>query len=240
MKIISDFHDYYDPGLKYVDQNDNIIYKRNSISYNIKEKNLPSLVIEFYKKYNSLLYHANYRLGLAGISFSSRKNAGSWYDTITNKNGDFSFYRALIFFCGKIYPVYKVNHTKEGVSTNTYHYSFNDLEYFLKENKLDFYSAKDKATCIEFFNVKDSDAGFLIENKITIALIDKNTVIFNQRLANYDFFKVFDIYQAFQELNVWLCGTLSYPQNIMIELSDKSKIEKCGFDNKWSFRKRPL
>ncbi len=48
-----------------------------------------------------------------------------------------------------------------------------------------------------------------------------------------------DAYSAFQTLNQWISGTLTYPPNIMLEIEDKYKVESHGFDSKYGFRTRP-
>jgi len=58
-------------------------------------------------------------------------------------------------------------------------------------------------------------------------------------LANYEFFQVFEPFTAFQELDMFICGTLAYPHNFMVEVSDKSKVLKHGFDPEYGFRTRP-
>jgi len=42
-----------------------------------------------------------------------------------------------------------------------------------------------------------------------------------------------------QELDMWISGTLAWPQNMMIEIDDKYRIIAHGFDEKYGFRKRP-
>jgi hypothetical protein len=82
------------------------------------------------------------------------------------------------------------------------------------------------------------DNNWLIENKVICADVMNHTVILNPKLKDRHFFKVMDTYTTFQALDMWICGTLAYPQNAMVMLDDKSMIAKHGFD-KWSFRKQP-
>ena len=80
---------------------------------------------------------------------------------------------------------------------------------------------------------------FLVENKISICIMSRDNIKFNVKLSDYDFYKKFDTYTAYQELDMWISGILAYPQNIMLEVEDKIKLTKHGFDNKYSFRTRP-
>lgn len=65
----------------------------------------------------------------------------------------------------------------------------------------------------------------------------KNWYLNHDDLGVVEFYKVFDSYQAFQELSMWV-GNMSTKENDMYQLSDSELIAKHGFD-KWSFRKMP-
>ena len=57
-------------------------------------------------------------------------------------------------------------------------------------------------------------------------------------LKNYEFYKVFDSFQAFQEVMMFMGGVLGRGEKEIVEVADKYKIGQHGFD-KWSFRKMP-
>jgi hypothetical protein len=60
----------------------------------------------------------------------------------------------------------------------------------------------------------------------------------NPNLAAFKFFKYKDAFTTFQEIQSYLAGVLGSPEPEIIELSDRSKIVKSGFDLKTSFRQR--
>jgi hypothetical protein len=62
--------------------------------------------------------------------------------------------------------------------------------------------------------------------------------IINPLLKNYEFFKMFDSFQAFQEVSMFIGGVLGKGEKEITEVADKYKITQHGF-NKWSFRKEP-
>lgn len=62
--------------------------------------------------------------------------------------------------------------------------------------------------------------------------------IINPTLKKYEFYKVFDSFLAFQEIQMYISGVLGSNENDTIEVDDKYKIGQHGFD-KWSFRKEP-
>ena len=67
---------------------------------------------------------------------------------------------------------------------------------------------------------------------------NKKKIIINPNLKEFKFYKVIDSFQAFQEIQMFIGGVLGSNENEMIEIADKYKIKKHGFD-KWSFRKEP-
>jgi hypothetical protein len=60
----------------------------------------------------------------------------------------------------------------------------------------------------------------------------------NPNLAAFKFFKYKDAFTTFQEIQSYLSGVLGSPEPLTIEVSDRSKIVKAGFDLKTSFRNR--
>lgn len=55
-------------------------------------------------------------------------------------------------------------------------------------------------------------------------------------LKSVEFFKVMDAYSVYQELEMWVGGVLPNGGRPMVEISDRDKVGKHGF-NEWSFRR---
>jgi hypothetical protein len=233
MKIISDFHDYYDSVMIY-GQDSDVVFNRDPITYDISPYNS-----EIIKK---LVMMTNRPLDLY-----------KWYqpsiiDYVKPKmlEYEYSFNPFRIIFCGEIYPGIQITETKNVfISSNTYiFYTLDELFYFLDEKKL-FVEKKFKRgfdykrVCKSYFEGYSVDRDFLIKNKITIVIRAYNKILINEELQKFGFYKVLDAYSAFQTLNQWISGTLTYPPNIMLEIEDKYKVESHGFDSKYGFRTRP-
>lgn len=62
--------------------------------------------------------------------------------------------------------------------------------------------------------------------------------IINPLLKEYQFYKIFDTFTAFQEIQMFLGGVLGSGEKEIVEVADKYKIGQHGFD-KWSFRREP-
>jgi hypothetical protein len=112
---------------------------------------------------------------------------------------------------------------------------------------------KSSLSPLQFLNKPHDNEKFrnkCIDNNISIILTQeiypnvhssrsKDTVtIINPELRLLEFFQVFHHYIAFQELSMWIGGTLIKPDKPMVRISDKDKIHKRGFD-RYSFRRLP-
>lgn len=237
MKIISSYNDYYDIGLAYETNDNQIVYLREPIDFKIFHNGKYPPLVENVKN----IFYKALKIDRWEWRFKDSLSYGFEIDTHKYKIYHCAF---RIVFCGKIYSMIELKLIKkrENYSTNTFRfYDFESYQKFLDEYKIEFYDNKVKQTAENFFGVqiKRDEITFLIENKITNFVISDEHITFNAKLADYDFYKVFDPYSAYQELTSWLGGVLAYPQNIMIEVEDKSKIEKHGFDKKYGFRTRP-
>lgn len=65
-----------------------------------------------------------------------------------------------------------------------------------------------------------------------------NSITYNDKLKSLGFVRVFDPYTAFQEVYCYVTG-LAVPFKEIPEVSDADLIVAKGFDPKWSFRKEP-
>lgn len=91
--------------------------------------------------------------------------------------------------------------------------------------------------------INSEEVEWLIDNEVAIAVGKLRTGDarwrFNcDRLKDLQFAKVLDPYTIYQELSMWVGGVLPKQGNDTVEIADKDKIAKRGFD-KWSFRKMP-
>lgn len=98
-----------------------------------------------------------------------------------------------------------------------------------------------------YFETNDV-SDYMLEHNLSIVLYKYSgdrynrtstcTETINPKLSDIDFAKRLDPYTAFQELSMWVGGTLTKPKEIP-EVADKYKIQQHGYDS-WSFRKHKL
>lgn len=176
------------------------------------------------------------------------------------KKSSYFFYKSVLFFCGKLIPLLTAFKVKEEYDNKLnlihkieYIYDIDGFDKFVKNNDLRQLSPiKHKLKIEDWFNMKIDVNDILISNKvINVFMVFEagyrrvnedefiiRDIIINPSLDQLMFQKVMDVTRMYQELDMYISGTLSYPQNAMIEVSNEEKITKHGFDKKLSFRKR--
>lgn len=236
MYIIAKRKDYYDGVVGTMGIDKTIVYNREIKIYD----NWPDYpkIFRPNRTYNSR-YH-NHFLNLSHhMNFETSEYA---------ENSPF-----IVGFCGKLYVGWKFY--REVPNNNGY----SDLETYITYDR-DFIK-KNIKTVSWFSNIED-DLNFVDtynsmdifrELKAPIFLYDGDydrkyinsyrhrtdeRFIVNPILSDYEFYKVFDSFRAFQEIQMFMGGVLGMGEKEIVEVADKYKIGQHGFD-KWSFRRKP-
>lgn len=226
--------DYYDSIMGTVGTDKTIVYDRKEIILE-ESKEFPSF---FRKKMKWDEYNPFYDIG----SYHIKKNVKN-YDTITP---------FIIGFCGKLHVGYKLIKKSDLNSPEIV-----DFEYDIKKIKplinvktwksnwddnINSILSHDPINIHRKFNTPiflfDLNYNNVIINRYRLGG-NKYKFIVNPMLKNYQFYKIFDTYTTFQEIQMFISGVLGNNEKNIIEIDDKHKIEQHGFDLKWSFRKEP-
>lgn len=240
MYIISKKKDYYDgvAGTTGIDKT--IVYERDIIE--IDERDYP----EIFRRYNS---HTNKKPSpfykLSNVNLKKEIRVGCVYEHVAP---------FILGFCGKIYIGWKLYGkgkrlpygSDELITTITYdneeikklveQYSWyggnleDNINYILSYNPIEFFREFNAPAF-----VYDSDYG-----RVCVEENWNNSPRFfiNPVLKEYQFYKIFDAFQAFQEIQMFIGGVLGNKEKDIMVVADKYKITQHGFD-KWSFRKEP-
>ena len=224
MRLISKIHDYYDPLTDSSDKS--LIFKRDNQEINL------DLADELYS-----------------LSYCIRQ-------TVTIGNYDRTCYieSSIVGFCGKIYPVIKLNFQYAYEESNIYycydmesvnqHFNWNEV----KTNSRILFSVSDIENWFNGSSSRWLDRNIDFRKKSNLLnMFKKHNVayfhIYNGRIELYpilkkiNFYKVFDIYSCMTALENYLTNELAPPDSMKIlPISDKLKAETHGFD-KHSFRK---
>lgn len=239
MYIISKKKDYYDGVAGSTGIDKTIVYEREMDE--IEEKEIPRI---FQSKWNGIkTFDVN---PFRSLSYHLIKKE---YRKIYDENAYF-----IIGFCGKLYigwKLYKavpvVNGNPELQTIITY-----DIKYVknILEEKSWRGNLNDSIDYIKSFNsiqiFRDLNVpAFVFDSDYNRTWIDNNVYgrhnpkfFINPILKDYDFGKVFDAFQAFQKIQMFIGGVLGNKEKEIVEVADKYKIAQHGFD-KWSFRKEP-
>ena len=236
MRVISDFHDYYDSAQQY-GQDQSIIYQRKKVDYRNKRDNsnletAPRVLLDTYSKVfpkNDEFLFASY-----------------WAGQLYSKKGSFYYNHGRLVFCGIVYNYIVVNNIATSTATEDFFYDMESFQEFCNKKEIDLnkksysYHKKTKFQSINaaLTSKINIDESFFIENKFICVDFCMNLITVNPQLSKMQFYKVFDSFQCFQELDSYICGKLSFPHNMMVDIEDKYRIEQHGFD-KHSFRKMP-
>lgn len=155
----------------------------------------------------------------------------------------------IVGFCGKLYigwKIYRVINAEEEVSTE-YTYDNDHMMELLEEkswrgNLVDAIKYVQSYDAMQMFRdlnspvfVYDSDYGrthYMRRRNNG----HKSKFIMNPLLKDYQFYKIFDAVQAFQEVQMFMGGVLGRGEKDIVVVEDKYKIAQHGFD-KFSFRK---
>ena len=163
----------------------------------------------------------------------------------------------LVGFCGKMYIAAKINSTvKTGLFSPDTKVNTSFI-YGLDNIKADICKYKEDPDYFKNKNLKEiNHIESFVNNKNVLELfytyktpqfvlypVNNNTsnenLHINAALKDVQFFKVFDPFQAYQEIEMYITGVLGINNKPMIEIADKHKIIGHGFDYKYSFRKEP-
>jgi hypothetical protein len=241
--------DYYDGVVGTVGVDKTIVYDREIIE--IEADNMPDLFKRktFYASFREREDNPFYQL--------SNSRLKKKYHKQYPHNSYF-----ILGFCGKLYIGWKLYSIKESTNRNSYNYDFNnvittityDLDYIkeLFEEKTWHGNLYDNLNYISNYDAMDwfrnmKAPVFIYDYDYDRTHVDVNRYgweknnskfFINPLLKDYEFYKIFDAFQAFQEISMFLGGVLGRGEKDIIEVADKYKIEQHGFD-KWSFRKEP-
>lgn len=167
----------------------------------------------------------------------------------------------LIGFCGKIYPIVRVEKIeKDQIKSILMHiYNLDDYHDFLLSNKIKI--KFDRHSYLSGLDTTEGIKRFFTQNylkletlftkyKVPIFSIEhevspsptwsyRSILVLNPKLKDFDFVRVKDPFTAFQEIFMFKAGFLGNPEKEIITISDKVKAQQHGHDGKYSFKKMP-
>jgi hypothetical protein len=232
-------HDYYDSALAY-GQDEKVVFVRTPV-----EMHLPDLKLAAVAGIPELQ-----KVGSKGL-YRHRVYDGEW----NGKKGTWGMEALTVIFCGEIFGGIRLTHQTFGIPESTERIFWDekefktflsrhcDLEYREKRVK---YTSEDKTIPFIRQKLTGEALDIILDKRIVVARrasrerwLDnrsKQVITVNgDGLKHLEFYKVKDAYTAFQEISMFVGGVLPAQGNEMVEISERDKIHKAGFDAK-SFR----
>jgi hypothetical protein len=247
MYIISKFKDYYDTAMGSAGTDKKLIYNRETKVGNFHIEGKPvkwgkksgaEYLIEGNRWYNfsNSLDTQLYFIGFCGKIYplirQEYRIPKKFINSVQELGNEF------------IYDKEKINDILQKHNYfNNWNAQFSNLDEMIQkiesanlfiENKTTSFILSHFKVAANFWNNYGPEKEWL---KWTPVAKEKYNIITNPQLKTFEFFRVVDPYQAFQEISMYLGGVLGTEGNGMVEISDKDKILQYGFDLKTSFRK---
>lgn len=245
MRIISNFHDYYDGVKMFGHDSGSSTYVRKTICHPIDWLG--------YKTY----MNRGFVLESGVLGFCGELFPFVHYDYYTKKDGAKRGITYSVDEYNNIVKEIDKQYSTKYIGSNIFGNIFNKKNSSELWFSCDFQSLMDNNYILKRkFNVdgkipnkkelffKYKVPTFVIEFRKGHHDIDPNddtsfVFVENPKLLDYSFQKMVDSYQAFQKIEQFINNELVNPDNPYIEpVSDKIKAESHGF-NQWSFRKEP-
>jgi hypothetical protein len=222
MLIVSKFRDYYDSVSSFgIDKS--VVYNRHD-SY-IEMRRHPFCKHEIIN--GRYFKHSEQILSI----FSYDLRSSRWQDKLELKPYH-------IFFCGKLYIVYKKIDNYDGRTRTEIIYKEEDLFKVLEDKKIKLSKDRLKQISNMYLSFNEKDCIFAnIDYKSPCLMYDfnKEKLLINPCLSEFEFYRVVDSASAFQSIQSFISGVMGVEEKPMIEIKEKDKIVSKGF-NKWSFR----
>lgn len=213
MRIISNFHDYYDVVMK-TGMDRNVVYIRNEKTVELNKKYQLDWLHSHIGSHTTVHMHF---LGYCGQIFK-----------VFQVEYHQAFGVARHFF-------YSYEEFKNFMISNKFG---NERDFFKRRWWPSAYyrmQEYDTKPLLELFHLHQHPLFLITSRRYTG---QSPRLILSPTLRRLQFYKVKDTYTTYQDIFQFTSGVLNTRENDMVKISDKDKIHKHGFD-KWSFRKMP-
>ena len=236
MRIISDFHDYYDC-IQGMGQDLDTVYFRKPKAEPYKKDKLkfPRLIC-----HGSTFWNPSFDLHISEImvGFCGRVYPMLKMTTMSGKS-DFYCYNTeeVDRFVQNNYRKKHINAYNTKTRTRSWKHGRNWPLYARRYNIAGFFKDGEKQ--------QDAHKQIFIDHNCPIFVVKTNiylasgeqVITYNARLINLQFYRIFNNYAAFQEIYSYI-SNLAQPEKPIPKISEKDMRDAKGFDD-WSFKKLP-
>lgn len=242
MRIISKFHDYYDSVMSQ-GQDFGLLYLRNEEKKNLPLSKWPGRFphCRASSKY-ATRYHDTPHLGIEDyiVGFCGKIYPVIYLEAdaqiagqIAKSDGSKVLYSTFCYSLAEIDAFIEKHYKKKHIE------AYYDNKYSWRSKNWPYYARRGdfKELFDECARKIDQYTDIFMEHHSPIFIVKNGSqLVINASLKQYEFYKKFDSYTAFQELQMFL-GNQASPEKPIPHVSDRDLMEGKGFDYKWSFRK---
>jgi len=232
--IISNKKDYYDGVVGTIGVDKTIVYDRKTreLTQNENSKEFPKefsrdrfdnkcSLISLGHFYTNRLHYDAY--GAFIVGFCGKLYVGWKFYSEVKKFDDTSMFTEI---------TYNYEFAKENINHKQYGSNLDDvMKYVLTYDAMSIFRKYNTPVFVMDLDYNRTDIG-----KYGHGSDGKAVFLINPILKDYEFYKVFNTFAAFQEIQMFMGGVLGRGEKEIIEVEDKYKIAQHGFD-KYSFRK---
>ena len=244
MRLIAKKRDYYDSVFRQYSYEDKKVFVRKPkdiyVEANLERANLPAL------KSNDVLH---YELKLGAIGFCGKIYPYvKVFDYNNYKRSDsYALYTARLESTNCYYTMDQVESNIKGYSENHLRYSkrhyYNKtphevIKKWLEEGKIEkFMNVFCIHECKPILNLFKEHEVAYFQFDLEWHKYQDHPVVLHPVLEDFQFYRVYDMFSAYQAIENYLCNVLVPPDDPYVEpISDVIKAQSKGFD-KFSFRK---
>jgi hypothetical protein len=249
MKIISKQSDYYDSA-QGMGIDESIIYVRKLEKIELSKQDddlrvgLLAMSPHFGSGLASDLYSCAFIIGFcgkifAGLELNITRKINKFGGTSTKTICVYSYHDLV-----SILKKYKFKQELKDIQENTSWKRNNKVEtmkFFQlgKEfKKFENFFFDNKAPVFILAGRKEIEIGTTMQDGFMLPVLASHGLIINNNLSEFEFYKIFDSFSAFQEVQMYIDGIIPKDTRQMVNIGDDKMIEKKGF-NDASFRKMP-
>lgn len=238
MRIVSKFSDYYD-SLQAHGADDRLLMLRATVEHTDKEPAWRSLFTHFERCFTHEVYDRH-----------EYQQTRKWGALIVETG--------IVIFVGRPYLFFKTQRCLKAfgsVPEVRYIYKLDEIDALVQEHdhpsiyergrqsrwQRRWIRGNSKSWALSTWELANSKefTAFAVEQQAPIIHIGgRGWAHVYPRLADFQFYKAVEPWQAYQELSMFL-GNIAAPDRVPVTISDKDRVNQHGFDMKYGFRKRP-
>lgn len=248
MRTITRTHDYYD-ALMRSDLDKKIIFQREPKTLSMKDLDFNKRSRPYYSTWGTKENYDFFYISRGTTKETLQKRV---YDQLVVDNRYVNVQSFLIGFCGTLYNGMNVKTVNRQFKDEQYSILYEEemydyLDKIFEHEKDSWYIKNTRNTINDMKELKQSKKvlDLFLDQRVPYFVIESDPdaksygfrCILNCVLKDYEFYKMFDPYQAYQEIRMFVENQLAQDTQVVVPVGDDKIIAHSKGFNKYSFRK---